>query len=205
MQNKTITNLNLLNALIAFKNEEHDIKLDIEVKVTDSYGRDYNFSYASFQEIEAKIRPFLKKHNLCYVQTVGEKCSVTTTLVHITSGESMESVSSFPLEAGNSYQSYGQAITYMKRYALVAMLGLKAEFDSDGNAGSGNKVDIKVNGKPPLDDNKMQLMVNYINDGKWKEVDGQINKYVLTESQRTTLTTLINAKKTAELREGTKR
>lgn len=191
-------NKELLLALSNFKCEDHGIVLDVDVKVQGPDGRTYNFSYASLKEIETKVLPFLKKHGLMYIQTVSTGCSVHTTLFHIPSGEYIESASSFPLEPNHSYQSYGQAITYLKRYALVAMLGLKAESDDDANNSDGNKASFKVNGKPKLDEDRFRTMVSFITAGKVADVEKSINKYDLTDTQKTALTSMINAKK-AEL------
>ena len=55
-----------------------------------------------------------------------------------------------PLDRGSlSWQEYGSAITYARRYALVAILGVASEEDDDGNAASGNTA--KTRGKPKAD------------------------------------------------------
>ena len=47
-------------------------------------------------------------------------------------------------------QALGSAVTYAKRYALTALLGIAADEDDDGNAASGNTIedsrDRKTNG-----------------------------------------------------------
>lgn len=205
MQESILSNKELIAALKTFKEQDHDIKMDVEVTTKDIWGRDYNFSYASLGEIESKIKPILSNHGLMYFQTVGADCSVTTTLVHIQTGESVSDTASFPLEPGNQWQSYGQAITYLRRYSLVTLLGLKAEFDADANKQDGTPASFKVNGKPMLDADKFEAMVAYLREGKWQDVEKQINKYTLTEAQRTSLTTLINHYKTEALKAGQKK
>lgn len=192
MNTNRIENIEIFQALEEFKKLDHKIIMNISVAVEDTNGRKYDFSYADLAEIEAKIRPSLESCRLSYIQTVCEDCSVITTLIHLPSQQTISSKSSFPMEPGHTYQSYGQAITYLRRYSLVSMLGLRAEQDSDANTADGNKATFKVNGKPKLDHDRMQMMVDYLKAGKVKEVERSINKYDLTDSQRLSLTTLIN-------------
>jgi hypothetical protein len=57
---------------------------------------------------------------------------LTTTLRHI-SGESISGV--YPVNpVKNDPQSIGSALTYSRRYSLMAMLGIVADDDDDGNA-----------------------------------------------------------------------
>jgi hypothetical protein len=94
--------------------------------------------YADLATVVEVVRPILAKHGLAYVQlpTDTERnghVAVTTRLVH-ESGEWMEDTLSMP--AGqNGAQGVGSAITYCRRYSLMAVLGLAPE-DDDGGAAS---------------------------------------------------------------------
>lgn len=199
-------NNELYEALNRFRKIELNIQMNMDVVVTDPLNREYNFSYASLDEIQAKIKKPLNDCGLLVVQTVGKDCSVSTTLIHMETGRSISDTASFPSHSQLSYQMYGQAITYLKRYSLVTMLGINAEKnDLDANTADGNKLKPKVNGKPVLDNATMQQMVDALNEGQIQIVERQMNKYELTDAQKQTLTTLINSKKAAATMFGEKR
>lgn len=60
---------------------------------------------------------------------------MTTTLIHAESGEFMRGTFKMT-PAKNDPQGQGSVITYQRRYALGAILGLNIDEDDDGNAGS---------------------------------------------------------------------
>ena len=66
---------------------------------------------------------------------------VSTTLVHIASGQWMQSDTAIG-DSGSKPQEIGSGITYMRRYHIQAMLNLEADFEDDGNIASGNQGDI---------------------------------------------------------------
>ena len=77
-------------------------------------------------------RPILAAHGLAIVQTVNTDAGnveVSTTLIH-ESGEAIE----FPaltMPAGSTPQALGSLITYLRRYSLMAAVGVAAD-DDDG-------------------------------------------------------------------------
>jgi hypothetical protein len=94
-------------------------------------------AYADLASVTDICRPVLAKHRLAYVQfpSAGDEGSVTITtrLLH-ESGEWMED--DLSMSTGNgSPQAVGSAITYGRRYALMAALGLAPD-DDDGQAAS---------------------------------------------------------------------
>lgn len=93
--------------------------------------------YADLTAVVDAARPVLAAHGLAYVQFPSDYSSgtvvVTTRLLH-SSGEWMEA--DLPMPTGqNGAQGVGSAITYAKRYALMAVLGMASE-DDDGGAAS---------------------------------------------------------------------
>jgi hypothetical protein len=80
---------------------------------------------------------------------------VTTRLLH-TSEQWFEDSVSMPVEADP--QSLGKVTTYIRRYALMAMVGISPE-DDDGNAGSGKVTQGQQTGKqeqkPPAGDSTL--------------------------------------------------
>ncbi len=102
-------------------------------------GGKYSFAYAPLEVILGVVRPVLKNNGLAFMQSVSGE-ALTTLLMH-TSGEWIES-DPLPVrvdEAGS--QALGSAITYARRYALTAALGIVTEDDDDGNAADGNHVE----------------------------------------------------------------
>ena len=102
----------------------------------------YEFAYATFDTILDMARPVLARHGLAFMQTVsrdGTAVRVTTRLLHA-SGEWVEDAVAAPAERAG-LQALGSATTYLKRYALTAMLGIAADEDDDANAAEGNHAD----------------------------------------------------------------
>ena len=99
--------------------------------------------YADLGAIIKTATPIMAKHGLSVTQhpySDGQNIGVTTILAH-SSGEWMESELSMLLgeERGkSSAQVAGSIITYLRRYALAAVLGMYADEDTDGHTGPGN-------------------------------------------------------------------
>ena len=97
----------------------------------------YGYKYASLPTILETINPLLQKHGLAYSQPLvceGEKRYVKTVLIHLPSGEMIESKVDIPvtsLKGMNDYQSLGSGITYMRRYAISSLLGIVVDEDTD--------------------------------------------------------------------------
>jgi hypothetical protein len=95
--------------------------------------------YATLESVIDAIKAPLADNGIAFVQAPGEmangRLSITTFLVHGASGGWMKSTLTIPVVA-QTPQAVGSAITYARRYSLMAMLGIAAE-DDDGNAGSG--------------------------------------------------------------------
>src|SRR5688572_25543683 len=111
-----------------------------EVKVQMKTGGSYTFAYAPLDEVLRSVRPALATNGLALTQTVadGEKGrTLTTTLMH-ESGEWMASTTTLPGQATTA-QEFGSQITYMRRYAIVSILGVVADEDDDANAADGNQ------------------------------------------------------------------
>lgn len=96
--------------------------------------------YADLATVLGAIAPTLSRHGLSIVQTfspleIGSSTVLLrTTLLH-SSGESVSSDLPMPSTDGqrNALHAFGAATTYLRRYALLAMLNLAAE-DDDGDS-----------------------------------------------------------------------
>lgn len=126
---------NLSAALAEFQFAVPELDLNKTVKVTTKSGSTYNFKYADLSEVKSKIKESLHKNGLSYSQLI-TPMGLETILMH-TSGEYLRSVCPLPGTAQNA-QEFGSQITYVKRYALVAILGLVSDEDDDANVSVGN-------------------------------------------------------------------
>ena len=97
----------------------------------------YKYSYADLATILAGVRPVLAKNGLALIQRLenpsGGGPSIRTELRHADGGVI---ASSFPLGEWSTMQQLGSSSTYIRRYALCAMLGIAAEEDDDGRLGA---------------------------------------------------------------------
>lgn len=118
---------NLAKALASFQSKVPTIKKDADNPFFKS-------KYASLENIISTIRKKLSGCDLSIAQFPNGKNGLTTILMH-KSGEYLQSTVEFTAK-DTSPQAVGSAITYMRRYALSAVLGLATDEDDDGNAAS---------------------------------------------------------------------
>jgi hypothetical protein len=92
----------------------------------------FSFDYADLASILDQVRPVLARHGLAISQSIGGEHGVVTvtTTLHHTSGESIQ-WGPLPGPSGPDWKTLGGAITYARRYALTAALGLSADDDKD--------------------------------------------------------------------------
>lgn len=120
-------------AWVAALAELGDVTKHRTATVPTKAGGQYSYDYADLSDVLAHVKPILAKHDLAVVQDV--VCSsmntvgVATILVHV-SGES-HTFGPILMAAGSNPQATGSAITYCRRYSLMAALGIATE-DDDG-------------------------------------------------------------------------
>lgn len=118
---------NLATALVKFQKDVENIK-------KDSKNPFFKSKYASLSNILDAVRQPLSENNLSFTQFPCGEGELVTTIMH-SSGEFMSA--SFKVSpVKNDPQALGSAITYARRYALSAALGLNVQDDDDGNAAS---------------------------------------------------------------------
>ena len=96
----------------------------------------FKSKYTPLDTLIDTAKPLLYKHGLSYMQSCsgdGANIIVTTLLMH-SSGEWVESDPLTLKTDKATAQGAGSAITYARRYALAAVLGLASDEDDDGNA-----------------------------------------------------------------------
>lgn len=109
---------------------------DMEGAKKDAKNPHFNSKYADLASVWDAIREPLTKNGLSIVQlprSMQGGVEVETILLHI-SGESLSSVLAVPASKSDA-QGFGSALTYARRYSLMAMVGVAPE-DDDGNAAS---------------------------------------------------------------------
>lgn len=98
----------------------------------------FRSKYADLGAIWDACRKPLADNGLSVVQMPTDsgdgRVALTTMLLH-TSGEYISSTCSTRLQKDDA-QGVGSALTYLRRYALAAMVGIVADEDDDGNAAS---------------------------------------------------------------------
>lgn len=103
----------------------------------DSKNPHFKNEYASLGQVIDTIKPTLNKHGLAFTQLVDYEGSTqfVKTVLFNEQGETIESRHVLN-PTKQDPQGYGSAITYAKRYSLVAMFGLDADKDDDANEAS---------------------------------------------------------------------
>lgn len=95
----------------------------------------FKSKYAPLETILPAIRGPLKEAGLVFTQIPTGLNKLKTVILDIATGESVEGEYEMT-PAKNDPQGQGSVLTYMRRYALVAMLGLNTDEDDDGNQAS---------------------------------------------------------------------
>lgn len=119
---------NIAKALSVFHSEMGNV-------AKDANNPFFKSKYAPLESILPAIKKPMEKAGLTFTQIPSGLCKLKTQIIDIESGEFIEG--EFEMTpAKNDPQGQGGAITYMRRYALVAMLGLNCDEDDDGNTAS---------------------------------------------------------------------
>lgn len=110
-------------------------------KVQAKSGASYSYAYAPLSDLATNVRATLADCDLVMLQeatsTNDGRVGVTTRIVH-TSGEWVEMGPLYMPAAGGA-QDHGSALTYARRYALLAALLLAAEDDDGAKAQASTK------------------------------------------------------------------
>ncbi len=152
---------NLAKALMLFH-------LKVEKIKKDASNPFFKSKYASLSNILESIDTPLAESGLTFTQFPVAEHGLATLLMHEESGEYIQG-EYYMKPVKDDPQGIGSAITYQRRYALAAILGLNIDEDDDGNAAThGSSTPKSVNTK--VDDNKP-----WLNEGT-KEFDGAVKK-----------------------------
>ena len=132
MINQSESIANLVAALSAVQGKmSHAVK--------DSANPFFKSKYADLESVWDACRSLLAENGLAVMQFPGlytdhDKSMSLTTIISHKSGEYISQEMSVPVTKADA-QGAGSAITYMRRYALAAVVGV-VQADDDGNAAS---------------------------------------------------------------------
>lgn len=111
---------------------------EFEPLLKDTENPYFKSKYADLAGVIKTTLPSLNKHGLTIIQLTGtdfvNKAGTVTTILAHKSGETLSSFLSVPTGAKFDAQSLGAALTYGKRYAYQAIIGVAADIDDDGNS-----------------------------------------------------------------------
>ena len=155
--NKSDSLKKIAAALMLFHLKMENVKKD----ATNPF---FNSKYATLSNILDAIKVPLEESGLIFSQFPDGQNGLSTIIIHADSGEFIESCYDM-VPAKNDPQGRGSAITYQRRYALAAILGLNIDDDDDANLAT-----FGSNGSAKEVDNKP-----WLNKGT-KEFDGAVKK-----------------------------
>lgn len=142
------THATLIEALIAAQSEYPGIP-----KEATGQARGGRYQYATLPAVLEAVVPSLNRHGIALIQLTaieGESLTLHTILRH-TSGEEVSSV--VPLPSPQSWQDWGSALTYARRYSITALAGVAPDVDDDGATAQGRPKPATVaRPQPPADD-----------------------------------------------------
>jgi hypothetical protein len=97
----------------------------------------FRSKYADLAAVVDAVKPALAENGLWFLQVThpNERGVCVETVIHHASGQSVSCGQLFMPASKQDAQGYGSALTYARRYSLMAAFGVPAE-DDDGNAGS---------------------------------------------------------------------
>lgn len=133
MSDTTTTQTPALNAALA------KAQATMGTAAKDAVNPHFKSRYADLASVWEAWRAAGPPQGLAVIQTLLDAPAgmlrLETVLLHA-SGEERRSTLTFPV-AQSTPQAYGSALTYARRYALSALVGIVADEDDDGNAASG--------------------------------------------------------------------
>lgn len=133
----------LFAAMSAFQGEVEDPKKTKTATITQNVTR----KYADLEEVLGVCRPLLKSNGLSIFQfpgTIVDNKQSLTTIVGHSSGQWIQGTMQIELQSGpNKAQGTGIIISYARRYAIAAVMGLAQKDDDAETNGNGKPVPAK--------------------------------------------------------------
>lgn len=154
----------------------------MEPAIKDSSNPHFKSKYADLASVWEACREALSKNGLAVTQTmdfVGEKQVLITTLGH-SSGQWIKSIIALPIQKPGPHE-LGSCLSYCRRYALAAMVGVYQD-DDDANAAQKPYTKPKPQFEQPKVEMNGQLLPEIpkprttISDAEWASLDDLVQK-----------------------------
>lgn len=161
----------------------------------------FNSKYCTLSNILEHIKKPLLESGLSFTQFPTGQNGLTTVLMHGESGEFMQT-DYFMNPSKADPQAQGSAISYMRRYALAAVLGLNIDEDDDANAATHDSAQpvVQQRNKPAANDkpwlNQDSKVYEKIVDrlkNKTTTIDQIAQHFRISKQVRASLQTVVNA------------
>jgi hypothetical protein len=134
-----------------------EIQKEIGVLKKNKKNPFFKSEYLDLNQINENLNPLLEKHNLVITQpitNVDGRPALSLRVTDLDNGEFINEIATLP--DLQDAQKMGGAVTYFRRYTLVALFRIDAE-DDDGNTASGN---LKVKSYEKAEDRKKREAKN---------------------------------------------
>lgn len=134
MFNKSDQLNELFKALAEAQKELKNPPKSKTAKIPLKNGGTKEYSYADLAQASDMFRPILAKYGLSLLQPLvsTEKGDAIFTVLAHSSGQYIESMAYLPVPQNPTAQEIGSALTYLRRYAALSILGLQGDEDDDG-------------------------------------------------------------------------
>jgi hypothetical protein len=127
----------LISAVVKAQTEFLAVKRDETAQILTKSGAKFSYQYANLETCIEQTKSALHSNGLAVIQILGYReghTVVITKLLHV-SGQMIEGEQILECSDPKDPQKVGSAITYLRRYGYMAILGIAAE-DDDGNNAS---------------------------------------------------------------------
>ena len=183
----------ITKAMVMFNAENITIEKRGEANINAQVKR----KYVKLDDIMNAVRPVLAKHG-CYIEQHLAGDSVVTRIVH-ESGQFIASklhYQTWEANQVNNLQRLGGGLTYLKRYAVSALLNIVADEDADGEGSdikhkpqeADNREWLNLTDKSGRQTERGATAVKYIKDGG--RLEDITKKYKLNKTDFATLAKL---------------
>lgn len=140
----------LFGAIARAQKAFEPIEKNREVTVRPREKAPYSFKYATHDVVLEATRPALNREGLALLSLTATGRNGDDLLHSLLTHESGAAIAmTVNLGRSNSPQEYGSGLTYARRYADSALLGVSAEFDDDGNERQGATVESSRDTRQP--------------------------------------------------------
>lgn len=161
-------------ALIAAQKEMPQLHRDAKADVQTKGGGSFSYAYLTLESLLAATIPVLNRHGLALVQMPCQdegRLALRTEIRH-ESGDAISTTFPLAVPGDAPAQAVGSAITYARRYSLMAMLGLSADEDDDGAQAQTQRTQAVADGPSEAQHGKLGALLRELEE-KQPKAEGQ--------------------------------